>query len=170
MAKPFQQLLAGASDFDLCNGVYSLLVGRYGDDLAALPAEGKVVLWTWHASGIIGNGGFQYLFEGVFETDPYYAGTLAAFRTIGTQECAGALEEALQVFPRGKPPVDRDRRLRLWRRQGWRWDHPTVCRFWDERPTIPKLLADYIRKNQGSFEGMLGGPSAEPFAAADPAR
>jgi hypothetical protein len=155
MTQPLQQLLAQASDFDLGDGVYRLLLDRY-DDLGALPAEGKVVVWTWHAKGIIDNGGFQYLFEGIFETDPYYAGTLAAFRAIGAEQCAAALEEALQVFPRGKPPVDRDRRLRAWHRHGWHWIHPAVCRFWDESPMIPRLVAAYIRKNRGAFEQMIG--------------
>jgi len=155
MTQPFQQLLAEASDFDLVNGVYGLLLDRY-DDLARMPAEGKVAVWTWHAKGIIDNGGFQYLFEGVFETDPYYAGTLAAFRAIGAEQCAAGLEEALQQFPGGKPPLDRDRRIRAWHRLGWYWAHPAVCRFWDESPSIPELLAAYIRKNREAFEQMIG--------------
>jgi hypothetical protein len=168
-AKSFRQLLAGASDFDLCDGVYHLLVNRYGDDLSAMPTEGKVVMWTLHAQGIIENGGFQYLFEGVFETDPHYAGTLAAYRTVGAEECAGALEEALGLFPSGKPPVDRNRRLQMWRRHGWRWDHPTVCRFWDGSSQLHRLVAAYIRSHQDTFDRIVGGSPAEPVATPDPA-
>src|SRR5262245_7134106 len=100
--------------------------------------------------------GSSTLFEGVFETDPYYAGTLAAFRAVGAEQCAAGLEEALQQFPGGKPPLDRDRRIRAWHRLGWYWAHPAVCRLWDESPSIPKLLAAYIRKNREAFEQMIG--------------
>src|SRR5436305_1489895 len=100
MASLLPQLLAEASDFDLCDGVFTLLEGRYAGGVAAMPPEGTVVVWVWHASGIIRNGGFQYLFEGAIRADPHYAGTLAAYRAIGAEECAAALAEALARFPR----------------------------------------------------------------------
>src|SRR5262249_44091422 len=51
------QLLAEASDRDLCDEVFSLIVEYHGGDLdvSTLREEERTVLLAYHASGIIGN-------------------------------------------------------------------------------------------------------------------
>jgi hypothetical protein len=51
----------------------------------------------------LSNGGFQYLFEGYFKGDPFFAKTAAAFKTIKASKCAEAVEEALKLFTDSKP-------------------------------------------------------------------
>lgn len=61
------KLFASPNDFDLINGLFSRISyecdGEDVDELRKLPEPQRVVLQIWGASGIIGNGGFQYLFE-----------------------------------------------------------------------------------------------------------
>lgn len=127
-----------------------------------MPAEGKVVFWSLSAEGIVGNGGFQYLFER-WSLPSAYAEAVAGFRAIGADECADALAEVLEWFPKGVPPADRDRRLRRWRRRpGWPGEYPIADRFRQGSERGPALLATYIRARREAFERMLSPPEPAP--------
>ena len=157
MSTRLEELLALPSNLDLCCGLDALLRERFQDDLTAIPSAGKWVVWSLAADGIIGNGGFQFLFER-WSSPSFYEDALAGFRAIGASKCAAAMAEALEWFPKGKPPVDRDRRLRRWRRCDWEWEQATVRRFWAGSQEVPALLAAFIRTHREEFERMLAGP------------
>ena len=59
--------------------------------------------------GAIGNGGFDYLFEGRIPGDPDYKLSIAAYRTIGCHAAADAFEAAIALFPGGVVPADVER-------------------------------------------------------------
>jgi hypothetical protein len=79
-------LLARTDDFELCDGVFSSFAD-FGNqiDVDSYSQEQRVITLAWHASGLIANGGFEYLFEGWFPGDPGYVYTAAAFKTIGAR-------------------------------------------------------------------------------------
>ena len=57
---------------------------------------------VWHTSGIIDNGGFEYLFAGEFFSDPDYHITAEAYLTAGLLRAYEAFQEAFALFPDGK--------------------------------------------------------------------
>ncbi len=72
MKTTIDDLLAASSDFSLCDEVF-LRLDAAVEALGVEPtgAVERTILLTWHASGVVGNGGFEYLFEGGFyENDP----------------------------------------------------------------------------------------------------
>src|SRR4051812_44953511 len=101
----FKQLLDGSDDFELCSGVFKHIADRHGNELNVdeETEPERVVTLVWHSYGIIGNGGFQYLFEGTFNGDPGFVLTAAAFRRIRCAGAAEAFEEALAMFPSNSP-------------------------------------------------------------------
>jgi hypothetical protein len=156
MSDEIGKLLKTEDDSELCDELFKRLVKRYGDDLdvSKCREEHRVVLLVWHASGIIDNGGFQYLFEGNFNGDPHFAKTAAAFRTINVRKCAEAVEEALKLFPDSKPPTDTEIRLRDYQSQSAAERWAIDKKFFSESRHIPSFLAKYIRKNEAEFRGL----------------
>lgn len=84
------KLFTEASDLDLCRAVFTRIVEHYGNEInaSAVGNEERIVLLVWHAMGIIGNGGFNYLFESDFRGDRHFVWTAAAFQTIGCSTAA----------------------------------------------------------------------------------
>jgi hypothetical protein len=115
-----RELLSTGNDFELCSHVFDLILKVYGEGLDALkiPKEHRTVFLIWHSVGIIGNGGFNYLFEGSFAGHPYFALTAEAFRDIRCKPAADAFRQALNLFPNSRPPTDIGRRLKLYRQGG----------------------------------------------------
>src|SRR5688572_26677297 len=152
--KGFQQLLDSADDFELCNGVFMHITGRYGDELNVekQTEPERVVTLVWHSSGIIGNGGFQYLFEGTFNGDPGFVLTAAAFRRIGCGEAAEAFEQALALFENNRPPSNIEHRLEIYQsvleENRMRIDE----KFWDAGSDLDAKLAAFIRANAQALE------------------
>jgi hypothetical protein len=106
---------------------------------------------VWHASGIIDNGGFQYLFEGHFKGDPYFAKTAAAFKSVKAWTCAEAIEQALELLPKSKPPTSIDKRLDIYQSHPWAKREAIDNLFFRQSSEIRTLLATYIRENRQHF-------------------
>lgn len=142
--------MSDANHFDLCNEVFERIVAHYGDeiDASALPDEHRTVLLAWHAMGIIGNGGFNYLFEASFDGDPHFLLTAEAFRAIECREAAEAFQRALDLFPNSKPPADISRRLKIYRRGTGELRHEIDSQFWNASDAIEKCLAAFIRAHE----------------------
>src|SRR5262245_38504912 len=106
MAKSITKLLAETDDVKLCDGVFTRIDKYHGDevDVSALGEVERAVLLVWHAFGVVGNGGFRYLFEGNFEGDPDFAQTTEAFRAVGCKQAADAVRKTLAMFPNSRPP------------------------------------------------------------------
>lgn len=150
-------LVAQADDFLLCDEVVQRLEGA-ADALGAEPtgAEERAIVLTWHASGVVGNGGFEYLFEGGFYVrDPGYAHTLAGFEAVGATAKAAALREALGWFPGSTPPEDPRARLAAFVAAPADERQRLNERFWAESDAFTTKLAGYIRANQAAVEDAL---------------
>jgi hypothetical protein len=154
-------LLAITDDFELCDGVF----GRFADcnneiDVDSYTEEERVVTLVWHASGIIGNGGFEYLFEGWFTGDPGYVYTAAAFKAIGATESYGAFQRALGAFGDRYPddPAERDAAYHRVPEQ----ERNAISRqFWDDDENVTAALARYIRERRVRFRELLSRPSSK---------
>lgn len=156
MPPSVRQMISDATDFDLCNGVFQRIMDSYGNviDASALPQEHRTVMLVWHAMGIIGNGGFNYLFEGYFPGDPHFALTAKAFHAIDCELAAKAFQRALDLFPNSQPPADIERRLRMYRRGTGETRHDIDSQFWNANHQIETCLAAYIRNHGERFESL----------------
>jgi hypothetical protein len=131
-------------------------VERVGDPDGLPPAVRTVVL-VHAAQGIIDNGGLQFFFESDFPRQPPYSVFTDAYRTIGADAEAQALEDAAKLFPFARPHKFRHRRNKF------------LAEFLDggaQRPDSPfepytsklcgntevwRLLEQYVRRNAKSF-------------------
>ena len=149
------------ADFELCDRLDSAIVEHYGNELRAneLSEAARAVVLVWLASGIIGNGGFEYLFEADVNGDPGYRLTLAAFRAIECDIAADALADALAQFPNGDPPADLDERIDFYQGIPTEPRLELNRRFWSADSTgsdeIKNKLAQYIRAHKSEFEKLL---------------
>jgi hypothetical protein len=62
------KVLGTKDDFELCDEIFKLMFKHYGEDfdVSKCKETDQAVILVWHATGIIDNGGFQYLFEANF--------------------------------------------------------------------------------------------------------
>ena len=110
---PFLTLLAEADDDDLVDNTFVKIGERYGHwiNVTQYTPEEQVVVLVWHTSGIIDNGGFEYLFAGEFFSDPDYHITAEAYQTAGLLRSYESFQEAFALFPDGKVPHDAAERI-----------------------------------------------------------
>ncbi|MDA7504180.1 hypothetical protein N8553_04290, partial [bacterium] len=61
-------------DIDLADVIFDRILKEHGEDLdpSKISKPQQTVMLVYHSYGIIGNGGFQYLFEGDFPGDPEF--------------------------------------------------------------------------------------------------
>lgn len=164
MAKSLQQLLAESDDFELCDGVFTRIVEYHGGDIdaSAISEHERVVLLVWHVSGIIGNGGFRYLFEGDLKGDPYFILTVEAFRATGCKKAAEAVRKTLAMFPQSRPPRDIEERLRYYLRRITGWPTDLGMQFFDPQDDLKKHLASYIRSHADAFAQLDTSKATQP--------
>jgi hypothetical protein len=77
-------------------------VDRVGDP-DKLPLPVRTVVLVHAAQGIIDNGGLQYFFESDFPGQPSYSVFVDAYRTIGANDEAQMLADAVKLFPFENP-------------------------------------------------------------------
>ncbi len=154
-----EEATAGENDF--WNSTYDRILRQHGDDLQLnqIPKPQQAVLAVVNSHGLIGNGGFQYLFEGDLPGDPGFVITREAYKTIGATDAIAAFDKAFAVFPNSMPPADIDERLRLWQSKYNLSDSLTD----DTSPDSLYLSAmdgvliklnDYIRGNPDAFADL----------------
>jgi len=151
-------LFSIADDFKLCDAVFC----RFADfnnqiDVESYTEEERVVTLVWHATGIIGNGGFQYLFEGEFTGDPGFVCTAAAFKTIGASESYAAFQRALGLFG-GQYPADREQRIAAYLRVPKDQRDAIERQFYNDEKRMHSGLACYIRERRERFHQLLSSP------------
>lgn len=114
-----------------------------------LSREERAVILVLHCGGIIGNGGFEYLFSGDFEGDEDYRLTAEAFRDVGLTRCYECFQEAFALFPNGEVPPEASVRHPLFTKVDMEIRNRIDDKFYggdtgDERR---KAVAAYIRKH-----------------------
>jgi hypothetical protein len=158
---PFKTLLAEANDFDLVNSTFVKIGDRYGHwvDASRYTAEERVILLVWHSSGIIDNGGFEYLFEGDFDGDPEFRITAEAYKTVGLTRGYEAFQDAFKLFPNGKVPHDSEERIRQYKMADESVREEINCKHWKDgwEDLREKVLAKYIRDNVSLLAGLDSG-------------
>jgi hypothetical protein len=82
---------------------FALDAAAKAGDLAKLPVPVRTVALVQAAQDRINNGGLQYFFESDFRGRPDYALFVEAYRTIGADDAAQALEQAVALFPFDSP-------------------------------------------------------------------
>ena len=152
--RALQTLLDERDDYALCSGVADRFRELHGNRLdAARSDHERVVILVLYSYGVIGNGGFQYLFEGTFANDPYFEFLLWSYRAIGCTAAADALADALALFPGSRPPLDIETRLEVFQAVPEERREQLNNRFWDA--DIEQKLAAYIRKHRDAFQRLL---------------
>jgi hypothetical protein len=164
MTEPFEDLFAEESDHSLIEGLSAAILRHHGEDLNVryLRVEERTVVLVWHVTGIIGNGGFNYLLEHQLRGDPDFTRTARAFRRIGCAEAVAAFQQAFGLFPESRPPRNIRRRLRQYRRGPGANRHAIDSRFWEAGEAITQGLARYIRSHREAFAHLAGPPAKRP--------
>jgi hypothetical protein len=136
-------------DLDLCSDTCQSILKKHADDAPVsdfADSEGVVVV-VWSAIGIIGNGGFQYLFENTFSGDPNFTYTIEAFRKIKCKEASEILDQVIHMFPNGIIPQNIDLRLKLFEKQPAELTDRLETEFFNCTNDVIKCLANFIRKH-----------------------
>lgn len=157
MMKEIESILNETDDGFLCDGVFC----RFADLDNSLHADQyeeveQVITLVWHSAGIIGNGGFHYLFEGDFNGDPGFFLTAKAFASIGAEGANKAFKEIMNYFPQGLPS-DIGKRLKIYENIPEEEARRIDMLFWDNRKNIETKLAEYIRLNREEVSRLLVG-------------
>jgi hypothetical protein len=91
------------NDFEFVDGVVCRAEDKKAaNGVGALSLEERHATAIWAASGIIGNGGFQYFFENSLSTED----SAEAYASIGMPKIADIFRTAASLFPGGEPPPD----------------------------------------------------------------
>jgi Domain of unknown function (DUF4375) len=153
MTKSLSKLLVDANDSELCIGVAHLIHKRYGDqpDIKEMHEPERVFFVAWCAYGLVSNGGFNYLFEGIGGRDLSLAAK--AFETIGCEPAAGAFRRAFALFPNGVPE-DQGERLHIYRSGTGEERHEIDMQFMGASKQIDAALVAYIRRHAEDFKKL----------------
>ncbi len=153
-----ESLFASPDDFELTNELFRRIAelsdGSDLDALSKLPEPQRVVLHVCGASGIIGNGGFRYLFEGDLAD---FQGIAESYELINSTRASAAIRGALALFPNSQPPGKVDQRLTYLEKLGG----PALEKlqqyseeFWDCGRETKRLLGIYIRAHKSEFASL----------------
>ncbi len=84
------------SNFDIANDAWERAVKAYPppDGLTRMPEPMRALVLVWTSAGIVGNGGFEYLFESPMEGDPELVLTERAYVLLGDQALTDAFVSA----------------------------------------------------------------------------
>ncbi|MDB6112781.1 MAG: hypothetical protein JWR69_4531 [Pedosphaera sp.] len=130
-------------DFEFINGLFCKLVDKQEDQGAeVLTKEENVVLLIWHASGIIGNGGFRYFFEQELNGEA----AAAAYTIIGCDKAAELLRLGLSLFPNTVPPASWEERVKYMDENAELFDRLSEA-FWEADQGMQERLAEYTRSH-----------------------
>jgi hypothetical protein len=159
---PFKILLEGADDFDLVDSTFVKIGDRYDHEISAdrYTPEERVIMLVWHSSGIVDNGGFEYLFSGDFPCDPDFKLTAEAYKTVGLQVGYESFQDAFRLFPGGQVPHDSEERIKNYKSVDENVRNDINRKFFTEShdKSREKQLAKYIRENAAKFGDLDSKP------------
>lgn len=138
------------SNFNFVNDIFCQIVDKkkaFGE--SSLTEAEHVVLWVWHASGIIENGGFQYFFEQQLDVET----VAVAYQKIGAGKCAELLRLSLSLFPEPILHADWMERIKYAEDNSDRFENLSRA-FWREDKKTEVRLAAYVHDYR---DKILGG-------------
>lgn len=100
-------------------------------DVTRLPGPRRTFVVVYTIQGVIGNGGFQYLFERDWPGCPAYGEFSRAYREIGATDVAEWLDRAVALFPFSDPHLRREDRVRYLREHCVAGDSPMGVLSWE---------------------------------------
>lgn len=167
MPKKLAEVLAAEKDEDVCNGLYFLMVARYGKhiDPTTLSAEQRTAFLVWHTNTLIGNGGFNGYFKSDPPGDPQYVHMQAAYEAIGCEPAAAAVRRVFDSFTNRIPPTDPSDRLRAFVRANNAVQGALNRDYYKAGKELTTAVANYIRKNAAAFADIEKPP--EPYSIAN---
>ena len=129
------------SDFEFIDGVVCRAEEKKaaGGD-GALRTEERHALAIWAASGIIGNGGFQFYFENALSCEDAAEG----YNSISMPKTAEIFRTALSLFPGGRPQADWSEALAFIRSKEDLFAKLSAEVWFSDAEMIPRLAA-YLR-------------------------
>jgi hypothetical protein len=147
-----------SEDFDFANTVCSSLGSRAErDGTESLSGPERNVLLVWWAQGIIGNGGFEYFYEGACNM----AEVAEAFQELGFSEASQACRQSLTLFPLEILGGDPER-FYEWMT---RFDEDYIKKFFlplsrviwatDDNDLLSYTVAQYVRSHLSDFSEAL---------------
>jgi len=144
-------------NFTVCNDAWKNIIEKY--DKAAILTDFKederTIALIWTVTGIVGNGGFEYLFSSNLPGDENYELTLKAFEDIKCDEAVSILNDVRSLFPNGEIPPDPDMRMNFFNRVPEEIRDCLAVRFFNANSAIEDALAKYIKVAEGTL-GMAG--------------
>lgn len=164
MAKTLAEVLAAQNDTEVCSGLYSLLIARYGKhfDPASLPVEHRTAFLVWHVNNIIGNGGFNGFLKADFAIDPQYVHVRAAYDAVGCEPATAAVRRVFDSFTNRTPPADPADRMRAFVRANNAVQGALNRDYFKASNELVTALAKYIRDHASEFAEVEKPP--EPYA------
>lgn len=124
-----------------------------GGDLALLPVPLQTLLIVESVQSMIDTGGLQYVYEADFPNNPPYALFVEAYRRIGADVAAAALEASALLFPFDEPHCFEELRV-LWLEK-LRHDPQQPLAQLDARicgdASVWPKLAQYVERNAAAF-------------------
>jgi Domain of unknown function (DUF4375) len=161
-------VLSAEVGFDLCNGLYSLLLAHHGEgfDPADIPVEHRTVLLVWQTQRVIGNNGFNGFFATDLLGDPDYRHMRAAYDAIGCEPVAAAIRRVFEAFPDKVVPSDPRARVQAFGKAN-HTAHGALNRDFNKvQGALVAALTKYIRERADAFAGVDQPGKARPPAAA----
>lgn len=131
--------------------------------LAALCATEKHAIAIWAASGIIGNGGFQYFFENGLSAEAAAEG----YDAIGMAETADIFRTALSLFPNGKPQTDWEEALAFIRSKENLFNTLSSV-VWNSEVEMVSRLARYLRESASPISRLTNTTTNDSIATSTP--
>ena len=146
---PFSRLLAEANDSDLVDATFLKIVDRLQAGRSTAPPEEQVIQLVYHSLGIIGNGGFEYLFSGTFSFDPEFLATAEAHRNLGLTRSYEAFQRDFALFPELRIPHNGRDRIQIYKQTDETVREEINRLYWqdDWDKLSIKRLAEDIREN-----------------------
>jgi hypothetical protein len=118
------------------------------EGIESLTSVQRNVVLAWSALGVIGNGGFQYYYDGTGRMRD----VVGAFRVLGFEGAAAACERSMSMFPLGIPPEDPARRAAASATVPWdELEDAESAVFAVEWDALIAAIGAYMRRFPGEF-------------------
>ncbi|TWU44630.1 hypothetical protein Poly51_58990 [Rubripirellula tenax] len=148
------------SDNDLIHETVEKLTSLHGQDIdvSTLPNIHRNVLLVNLADYLIGNGGFQFMFERPIPGDPQFQLTANAHNDIGASKGFVAFQKSLKGTLGIRPtsiiarPFNRFRTAYTLFNAAFLGRDTADTLYWDSAEETRSALANYIRKNNDSLD------------------
>jgi hypothetical protein len=125
------------------------------NDLSKLPEVTRPIALLYMFQGMVDNGGFRYPMETDFPGNPPYSEFVEAYRRIGAEDAAVALNQAVALFPFQHPERDAEARNRYFESLGDdEFEHSEFNQLSDRvcgDKKIWELMDEYVAKHNKDF-------------------